>query len=181
MKRMALLSALALFAAGSHAQQSNAEDHAQPRPPSTVKAQVTTITEHTTTTFARDGSSSTTKDVQTSEPVLMTNESSAASVLPEAQITDGMDFSATVQRVRAHHQALRGAKNILAHGADADALARYASQAEALASQAGRADDAMRYREVRATAGDIQFAIGRRDATKARALANALAARLSGA
>ena len=180
MKRTALLSALALFAAGVEAQQSNAVDHAQPRPPSTVKAQVTTITEHSVTTFARDGSSSTTQDVQTSEPVLMTNESSAVSVLPEPQISDQLDLTATVQRLHQYHQSLRSAKNILTHGADADALARYASQAEALAGQAGRADDVMRYRKVRATASDIQFALDRRDSVKARALLNTLGAQLQG-
>lgn len=178
MKKMALLSTLALFAAGSYAQQSNAVDHAQPRPPSTVKAQVTTITEHTVTTFAQDGSSTSTRDVQTGEPVLMVNESSAVSVLPAPQISDQLDLPATMQRLRHYEQSLRSAKNILRHSADADALARYASQAEALATQAGRVDDAARFRQVRATASDIQFAIARSDSIKARALLTTLAAQL---
>lgn len=178
MKKMALLSTLALFAAGAYAQQSNAVDHAQPRPPSTVKAQVTTITERTTTTFATDGSSSSTQEVQTSEPVLMMNERSAVSVLPEPQVMDQLDLAATVQRLHHYQQALRSAKQIVRSSADADALARYASQAEALAMQAGRSDEAMRFRQVRATASDIQFAIARNDSVKARALLDTLAAQL---
>ena len=38
----------------------------------------------------------------------------------------------------------------------------------------------MRYRKVRATASDIQFALDRRDSVKARALLNTLGAQLQG-
>lgn len=176
MKRVVWYPLLALAVASSYA--NNTVDHAQPRPPSTVKAQVTTITETTTTMFNRDGSSTSTQDVQTSEPVQMLNESSALSVLPPPQVIDNLDLSATQARVQQYFLTLKGAKNILARGADADALSRYASQAEALAGQAGQTDNVMRYRQVRATASDLQFALDRRDSTKARALLLTLEAQL---
>ena len=176
MNRLALFTTLALFAASSQA--NNAVDHAQPRPPSTIKAQVTTITETTTTTVNRDGTSTSTQDVRTSEPVLMMNASSAESVLPPPQIMDNLDLTATHARLVQYHAALSNARNLLSRGSDADALSRYASQAEALAGQAGMADGVMRYRHIRATASDLQFALDRQDSIKARALLDTLAAQL---
>lgn len=175
MNRLALLT-LALLGASSHAD--NTADHAQPRPPSTVKAQVTTITETTVTTTNRDGTSTSTQNVHTGEPVLMTSASSAESVLPPPQQIDNLDLSATHARLVQYHAALARARNLLHHGSDADALARYASQAEALAAQAGLADSVTRYRHIRATAGDLQFAIDRKDNVKARALLRTLEAQL---
>ncbi|MDO5091441.1 MAG: hypothetical protein Q4D61_07820 [Cardiobacteriaceae bacterium] len=167
MKRAICLALLATLATGSHAQsQSNAVDHAQPRPASTVKAQVTTITE----TYTSDGNTTTLRDSQSGEPVLQVLESSATSVLPPAQVFDQLDLSATLQRVQHHAQALQKAKNILNTGSDADALAQYASQAEALAQAAGQMMLVSQMQQLRASASDLQYAIAQQDGVKARAL-----------
>lgn len=167
MKRTVLFSLLAMMAAGSYAQsQSNAVDHAQPRPPSTVKAQVTTITE----TYTSDGTTTTLRDSQTGQPVLQVMESSPTSVLPPAQVFDQLDLSATLQRVQHYAHALKTAKNILHASADADALAHYASQAEALAQAGGQMMLVTQMQQLRATAGDLQYAIAQQDSIKARAL-----------
>lgn len=165
MKKTALFPLLAMIAAASHA-QSNAVDHAQPRPPSSVKAQVTTITE----TYTSDGTTTTLRDSHTGQPVLQVMESSPTSVLPPAQIVDQLDLPATLQRVRHYAQALQTAKNILHASADADALAHYASQAEALAQAGGQMMLVSQMQQLRATAGDLQYAIGQQDGVKARAL-----------
>lgn len=167
MKSATLFALLIAISASSYAQsQSNAVDHAQPRPPSTVKAQVTTITE----TYTSDGTTTTLRDTQSGQPVLQVMESSPTSVLPPPQIIDQLDLSATLQRVQHYANALQSAKNILHAGNEADALAHYASQAEALAQSGGQMMLVSQMQQLRATASDLQYAIAQQDSTKARAL-----------
>lgn len=177
MKKMSLFTAMGLaFAMSASAQtQSNAVDHAEPRPASNVNAQVTTVTE---TTMIQGDSMA--QSVSVSEPVTMTAEMSAESALPEAMKVDDADLEKTMKTMGKNFKAINQSKDILAMSAEVDTLATYASQAEAIgvdptkASAEAQAEFKRLMQKLRVQLAGLQKAIADKDAEKAKALLEAI-------
>lgn len=182
MKKLILSAAVGVaFAGFAQAQtQSNAVDHAQARPASSVKAEVTTVTE-TVTTTTQGGMMTAEQTVQVSEPVAVVAESSPQSALPAAMITDAnMDLEKTMKTMGKNFKAINKADDILAMGKEADELAVYASQAEAIGLDPNKASDAAKaeftrlMQKLRSQIADLQQAIEQKDAAKAKPLVQAI-------
>lgn len=177
MKKMTLLAAMSVaLATSAFAEtQSNAVDHAQPRPASNVNAQVTTVTETTTVQ-----GNSMAQAVSVSEPVTMSEAVSAEAVLPPAAKVDDADLEKTMKTMGKNFKAINQAKDILAMTAEVDALATYASQSEAIgldpnkASAEAQAEYTRLIQKLRAQIADLQKAVADKDAEKAKALVQAI-------
>lgn len=182
MKKLILSAAVGVaFAGFAQAQtQSNAVDHAQARPASSVKAEVTTVTE-TVTTTTQGGMMTAEQTVQVSEPVAVVAESSPQSALPAAMITDAsMDLEKTMKVMGRNFKALSKADDLLAMKKEADELAVYASQGEALGLDPNKASDEAKaeyvrlMQKLRRGIADLQQAIEQKDADKAKAALEAV-------
>lgn len=177
MKKMTLLTAMSVaFAGAAFANtQSNAVDHAQPRPASNVTAEVTTVTE--TTVMQGDNVAQT---VTASEPVAVVAEVSAESALPPAAKVDDADLEKSMKTMGKNFKAINKSKDVLAMGKEVDELAVYASQSEAIGLDPNKASDEAKaeytrlMQKLRAQIADLQKAIEEKDAEKAAALVEAI-------
>lgn len=182
MKKILLAAAIsAAFATAAQANtQSNAVDHAQPRPASSVKAEVSTVTE-TVTTTTQGGTTTAEQTVEVSAPVAVIAESTAESVLPAAMVTDAsMDLEKTMKVMGRNFKALSKADDLLAMKKEADELAVYASQGEAIGLDPNKASDEAKaeyvrlMQKLRSGIADLQQAIEQKDADKAKAALEAV-------
>lgn len=177
MKKLFLVSAI-LFSATSMAQTSNAEDRAQARPDSTVKADVVTETQ-ITQALVLDGNvitESTQTIVQPSVEAL--NIEAPATSLPAAAIIDdSKDLEATMKLMGRNFKAINGADNIAAMAEPAAQLSQWASQAEAL-SIGANAQDQEKFlqgiQQIRKLIADLEIAIENKDEVTVRTIINGL-------
>lgn len=180
MKKIALMAAMgAVFAGTACADtQSNAADHAEPRPASAVKAEVMTVTE--TVTAGADGSISEQK-VEVSAPVSVLAATSPEAALPAAMVTDSsMDLEKTMKLMGRNFKALNKADDLLSMREEVNNLVIYASQAEAIgldpdkASDAAKAEYVRLMQKLRSQIADLQQAVEQKDGVKAQALLSAI-------
>ena len=178
MKKIFLLAAMgAAFAGVSHAQtDSNAVDHAQARPASSVKAEVTTVT----ATTVQEGAA-VVESMSVSEPVAVVNEVSPEAGLPAAEFVDAsMDLERSMKTMGRNFKAINQAKDVLAMSKEVDELAVYASQSEAIgvdpdkASDEAKAEYVRLMQKLRVQIADLQKAIEEKDGEKAKALVEAI-------
>lgn len=175
MKKILLAAAMgAAFATAAQANtQSNAVDNAQPRPASTVE--IKTLTETVTTTNAAG------ETVTETRPLGIVVELPGESTLPAATITDAsMDLEKTMKVMGRNFKALSKADDLLAMKKEADELAVYASQGEALGLDPNKASDEAKaeyvrlMQKLRRGIADLQQAIEQKDADKAKAALEAV-------
>lgn len=177
MKKLVLASAI-LFSGAAIAQTSNAEDHAQARPDSTVKANVVTETQITQALLV-DGQAineNTQTIVQPSVEVL--NIEAPAKSLPAAAIIDdSKDLEATMKLMGRNFKAINGAENIAAMAEPAAQLSRWASQSEALGIDANAQDKekfVQGMQQTRKLIADLEIAIENKDEVTVRTIINEL-------
>ena len=178
MKKIALLAAISAAFAGvvSAQTQSNAVDHAQARPASTVTAEVTQVTE----TVVKDGAA-VAQSVSVSEPVAVVEKVSPEAGLPAPAVVDAsMDLEKTMKTMGRNFKALNQAKDVLTMSKEAEDLGVYASQAEAIGLDPNKASDEAKaeftrlMQKLRVQIADLQKAIAEKDGEKAKALLDAI-------
>lgn len=178
MKKMVLSSAI-FFASIAIAQTTNnAEDHAQARPDSTVKAQVLTETQVTKELLVDGVVVAQTVETSVQPSVEIVQIEAPAKSLSAAEVIDASkDLEATMKLMGRNFKALKGADNLAAMAEPATEFSKWASQAEALGIEAN-AEDQQKYAQgmqhVRKLAADLEIAIVNNDEVMVHTVLNEL-------